>query len=127
MMTLGELIYRLKRLPPDEPCALCSPHSYRGYYDQLAFELDSFRGTRTRTVKDALEEAESALGRTFEGYKGGEYVMKRDTPVWLSNYGEASGFMITELKISNDENRVEIITKSDGWHKDGAYTEIRFR
>ncbi len=41
-MTLEELINRLKELPPDlRMDGLCNPHSYRGYYCELAFERDN--------------------------------------------------------------------------------------
>jgi hypothetical protein len=28
-----------------------------------------------------------AIGKTYTGYKGGEYVMGKVTPVWVANYG----------------------------------------
>ena len=41
------------------------------------------------TISDMLNYAKSAMGNTFEGYKGGEYTMGEDTPCWISPYGES--------------------------------------
>jgi len=57
--------------------------SYRGYYSDLAFE-PSNTGT---TVKALLEVCIASNGKTFDGYKGGDFLMADDTPVWLSKYG----------------------------------------
>lgn len=82
-MTLFELIVRLKELDPGTPVALGTPMSYRGYYSDLAFSPDT-----PRPAADVLADAEKALGRTFIGYKGGEFVMDKVTPVWVAEYGD---------------------------------------
>ncbi len=83
-MNLGELIDQLKQYNPDTKVRLGfgAPHSYRGYYDCLAFEP-----VENTTIGEMLEHAESALGETFEGYKGGTYLMDQRTDVWLAQYG----------------------------------------
>lgn len=83
--TLGELIDTLKRYPEDQvvPLGFSNAHSYRGYYDQLAFEP----ATNT-TVGTMLREAEYAVGGTFQGWKGGEYTMGLSTDVHLANEGD---------------------------------------
>lgn len=83
-MTLGQLIAALEAMPPGTAVAnLTGPHSYRGYYVDLAFELQD--GTR---LKDhLLLECRQAMGRVFQGYKGGDYVMGERTPIWVANYG----------------------------------------
>lgn len=82
-MTLGELI---KLLETEEdrilPIGFDHPHSYRGYYDQLAFEP-----VENITVKKMLEAARSAVGKTFHGYKGGVYPMNEWTTVYIAPYG----------------------------------------
>ena len=83
--SLNDLIYRLEELPQDMPILLGEAHSYRGYYIDLAFA--PLYDTEPRTVKEALKEALLAHGKTFEGYKGGEFTMEGDTPVWYSHYG----------------------------------------
>jgi hypothetical protein len=93
-MTLGKLVDKLSNLPPDMMVnGFESPHSYRGYYHDLAFEpLDE-----TITVERALEIARSCMGEIFEGYKGGEYQMGRKTPIWIALHGR-SGLKIKELR-----------------------------
>ena len=83
-MTLGELIAALEKLDPDlvVPFGFHHPHSYRGYYDQLAFEP-----RENVTVGSMLADAREALGTTYEGWKGGDYTMSEWTDVWLAQEG----------------------------------------
>lgn len=84
-MTLGKLIDRLKGLPAEMPIqGIASPHSYRGYYSDLAFE--GMAGA-TIPVSSALRIAQDCMGEVFEGYKGGDFLMGRNTPIWVANYG----------------------------------------
>jgi hypothetical protein len=83
-MTLGKLIDRLSQLDPAMGIdGLCEPHSYRGYYSDLAFE----RCNDKRTVADVLAMAKDCMGETFQGYKGGNFDMTMSTPVWVADYG----------------------------------------
>lgn len=94
-MTLGKLIDRLSELPAAMPIeGIHNPHSYRGYYCDLAFE----RGDKM-TVEDALKTARGCMGEVFEGYKGGDFQMGRNTPVWLSSYGYCGPRI---MKLSDD-------------------------
>lgn len=83
--TLGELVEWASSFNPTVrlPCLL-NPHSYRGYYSDLAFEADF---TKTKSATELYNLLEGCLGTTFEGYKGGEYTMTKDTLVWIANYG----------------------------------------
>lgn len=83
-MTLGKMINFLSSADPDLLIpSLENPHSYRGYYEDLAFEpSDGFR-----KASDLLADCLSALGKTFEGWKGGDFLMKEDTPVWIAVEG----------------------------------------
>jgi hypothetical protein len=84
-LTLGELIDTLRSMPPDAQVAnLTFPHSYRGYHEDLAFEQKS----GTRLASELLSDCESSLNKIFFGYKGGEYGMVRETPVWIADYGD---------------------------------------
>jgi len=84
-VTLGELIKRLSKESADKvvPLGFAKPHSYRGFYDELAFEP-----VKNITVGEMLKAAKKALGATYTGYKGGEYKMKEWTDVWLAYYGQ---------------------------------------
>lgn len=83
-ITLGDLIRYLERFPANARFAIGfgGPHSYRGYYDELAFERRD-----DVAVRDMLADARGAVGTTYQGYKGGNYTMSLDTPVWLAAYG----------------------------------------
>lgn len=59
------------------------PLSYRGYYSDLSFEPTD----TPINVGTFLEVCRGALGATFEGYKGGDFVMDERTPLWVAPYG----------------------------------------
>ena len=61
-------------------------HSYRGYYDEVAFEPAT--GVSVGKIKQQIERA---FNETFTGYKGGEFQYSADTPVHLAYYGSAEG------------------------------------
>lgn len=83
-MTLGKLIKRLEAMPQDSLIdGLTYAHSYRGYYSDLAFE----RKADKVTVSSLLTECRDAMGQVFEGYKGGDYQMGCNTPLWIAHYG----------------------------------------
>lgn len=84
-MYVKDLIATLKAEPDQErvlPFGFKRAHSYRGYYDQLAFEP-----ARDVTIASMVAEVEGAVGKVFEGYKGGVYEMDQWTACWLANYG----------------------------------------
>lgn len=86
-LCLGELIEALEaELAKGDrrvPLGFTEPHSYRGYYEQLAFEPAA-----NVLVSDMLADAKRALDATYPGYKGGDFTMTKWTEVWLANYGE---------------------------------------
>jgi hypothetical protein len=91
-ITLGKLIKVLKMMPKNTEVAnLNYPHSYRGYYMDLAFEISD----GTRLASDLLVECRATLGKVFEGYKGGYYVMDVHTPIWVANYGLCGEKLLT--------------------------------
>lgn len=77
------------------PLGFGSPHSYRGYYFDLAFEP-----AENVTVASMLTHAKSALGATFTGYKGGEYTMGEYTDCYIAGYGESGGDRIGPVLIA---------------------------
>lgn len=86
--SLGELITALENFHPARtvPVGIANPHSFRGDYSELAFEP-----APASTVAEMLTVAKSALGRTFQGWKGGDYVMDEHTPVWFEMEGSGDG------------------------------------
>lgn len=83
-MTLIELIDFLSKLPYDMKMSfgLANPHSYRGFYNELAFEPAD-----PMTVGEILDVLRSAIGETYSGYKGGQYTMTYETPIWMAHWG----------------------------------------
>lgn len=99
-MTLKELIDALRTHPPKQRVAngFARPHSYRGYYSELAFEPEA-----NTTVGAMLAAAEEALGSTYTGYKGGEYTMGDHVDCYLAeegNTGEEIGLMALKYMLS---------------------------
>lgn len=88
-MTLGGMIARLEGIDAAARVPLSRPHSYRGYYSDLAFELSD-----PRPVAELLAECRAAMGAVFEGYKGGDYAMSALTPVWVADYGRCGDRLI---------------------------------
>lgn len=95
-MYLKELIAFLEKQNPAQvvPVGFHRPHSYRGYYDQLAFEPK-----RSVTIGSMLKCAQQAIGQTFEGYKGGDYTMGEHTDVYLAEYG-STGEQIGQILLA---------------------------
>lgn len=91
--TLGILIDWLKTQNPKLVVkdGFGSPHSDRGSYDELAFTPKD-----EATIGEMLRQAKSAVGKTFTGWKGGDYKMDLDTPVYIGEYGEC-GDAITPI------------------------------
>lgn len=84
-LTLGELIEHLSREPQDRTVTngFGAAFSYRGFYDQVAFPPIG----RT-TVAELFAAARVARGSVYTGYKGGDYRMSSETPVWIAKWGE---------------------------------------
>jgi hypothetical protein len=95
-LTLGALRDVLVEAPSewlvefDDGTPVGTPHSYRGYYSDLAFKDASI----PRKVAEVYPGVLGAIGREFTGYKGGEYRMHEKTPLWRSEYGSASGIAV---------------------------------
>jgi hypothetical protein len=101
--TLGMLIQALKRYDPALPVVIAptiggislgGAASYRGYYEMLAFEPTE----EEHTVAELLVECEAANGKTFTGYKGGDFTMGINTKVWVSAWNDSSGIGIVDVE-----------------------------
>lgn len=110
-MTLGALISALEACKADSYvqfvfAGLCPGRlrSYRGFYDHLAIDPSG----EFRHVGEFLAHAKSVLGSTMTGYKGGEYVMDDDTPVWVAPWGDTSTTRV--VGVQNEDWRVKILT-----------------
>ena len=87
-MTLRDLTQTLECYDPETrvPFGLGNPHSWRGSYDEIAFEI-----VENTTVGEMLQTARAVEGQVMEGYKGGEYRMTLDTAVNIDDGGCYSG------------------------------------
>jgi hypothetical protein len=104
-MSLGQLIDKLKEVRARnnkedatvnfdfEYARPADFSSWRGVYAELALGF-AFDGDYT-TLDDLIARAERAVGHTYDGYKGGEFTMTRDTPVWVANYGNSGSTAVT--------------------------------
>ena len=94
-MNLKELIEQLEKEDLEEVVfyGFKEPHSYRGYYDELAFEPST-----NVTIKEMLICATSCIDKEFEAWKGGSYKMDGLTDVWIANHGEL-GHEISETTL----------------------------
>lgn len=117
--------------------------SYRGYYDHLAIERSGDQPKLTEvatpgrpfdseylgrytpgtsevriaypaTVSELSDALKLAVGETFEGYKGGQYTMTWNTPLWVSEYGDATRRRICAIE-HFDDTRVDLLTKEVAW------------
>jgi len=109
-LTLGELIEKLEKIVKvdgyDSPSvyfdfARFYPtycNSYRGYYEQIAIGYaDGNEGLAPSVVTFMNYLQREVLGEIFTGYKGGEYMMHSDTPVWVASYGHAEPTAVVDV------------------------------
>lgn len=110
-LTLGELLTEIQDLPPDMPVLLDygdaavttgREHSYRGYYSDLSFEPLTLAGKNPTPVRVLLEQVRTALGgRVYRGYKGGDFVMRPDTTLWIASYGTTGRTVVGTARLGD--------------------------
>ena len=112
-LSLGALIERLELLIPNQKAIKekygkeagvhydfeylhpTSIDSWRGSYNELALNF-SQEGEYMR-ISDFLSMLKDCLGKTFQGYKGGDFIMSKDTPIWVANYGNVGNTGISDV------------------------------
>lgn len=98
-ITLGGLIDVLEK-NKDCKISINEPHSYRGYYSDLAFQKCDLY-----PVSELLSEIyNNVLDKDFEGYKGGEYTMTKDVPLWVANWGSCGDAIIAIARVGDELN-----------------------
>jgi hypothetical protein len=114
-MTLGRLIDALEQRPREQivhfDFGYLAPTcfaSYRGFYDHLALGYEEPR--EYPTVAQVLAEARACVGKVFTGWKGGDYRMDLDTPVWVANPGGCPNSCL--VGVDGDEHETVLQT---GW------------
>lgn len=122
-LKLGELIALLEKCEPKTKVSFdfvyfvpdCSIHSWRGSYDELAlgYGPSSLRDGDDPTVEKMLDILKGAVGKEFYGWKGGEYTMHLDTPLWVGNPRDAGHTAIVGVK--DEKWNVFILTEHHEW------------
>lgn len=108
-MRLGDLIKSLETRPEDswlrfDFCGI-SPidvDSYRGFYEDLALVPSEFNQSSDVTVGSFLPTLKRAVGETFEGWKGGDYVMDEKTLLWVAQRGNSNSTAVVGVAWSGD-------------------------
>ena len=101
-MTLGALLKALgDRHGLDLVDGFKNPHCYRGHYEDVAFEPAG----EAMNVCDLIAICKSAIGKTFEGWKGGSFEMDETTPVWIAERGESGRKLVSINKYGLLETR----------------------
>lgn len=123
-LTLGELILKIKPIVIKQAAIIeiykheaqvvydfehlfpTAIDSWRGSYSELA--LDFKAEGESMKITDFLAMLESTVGKEFTGYKGGEFIMSRQTPVWVANYGNSGNTAV--IDVVDNEYEVILIT-----------------
>lgn len=87
--------------------------SWRGSYAELAinYKLSGYDGKQFDqiTVTKFLNILKDCVGKTFEGWKGGGFMMTESTPLWVANDGNVGDTAV--VGIISDEFRIIIETR----------------
>ncbi len=121
-MRLGELIERLEAFPHQDAIVRFSDgrkpyefHSWRGDYAQLTLSegygnIETFDGVPSPkwpvTVGELLIKATRAVGAKFQGWKGGDFTMSVDSPVWADEPGCCDCYAIVGWRTGDDGTMV---------------------
>lgn len=88
-MTLGQMISRYEELGETMVENPGKAMSARAVYAHVGFDYtwreDDEPGEITGT--QAAQKARDVVGKTFEGYKGGNFMMDERCPVWIAQWG----------------------------------------
>lgn len=101
-LTLGVLILKLEAIEDKElqivfddgfyhPVKL---DSWRGSYAELALDYSS--SNEKMMLSPFIWMLKQAIDRAYQGYKGGDFLMSEDTPIWVAGYGVCRGFKTNE-------------------------------
>lgn len=109
-ISLGELIKQIEQIGIERSNGddrhvyydFCSAipttlNSFRGYYEELAL---GYVHQGQMTAKDLLSKLKTAIGKSFTGWKGGNFIMTESTPIWVANSGHVDFTGIVGVKQS---------------------------
>ena len=102
-LTLGDLLHKLNACEMKDNKSvyfdfahleITTFESYRGYYDELALGFGDSGG---KNLLQLILHCQETIGQQFTGWKGGEFIMGKDTPVWVANPGRTGDTMIVDV------------------------------
>ena len=104
-LTLGEFIKKLEAIDKNliirfdfGGLTVAGIDSYRGnYYDLALAFCEPNSNENYTTVDSVLKLCKDAIGKTFTGWKGGEFEMNEDTLLWVANIGYVSNTAIVDV------------------------------
>jgi hypothetical protein len=123
-MTLKQIIDTLAGMPAELPVYFSDGRhpttfdSWRGDYSHLTLYMgdeytpdqpEHWRDLPVLTVAELLEAARNAVGATFEGHKGGDFVMGEDTAVWADSVGRCTWDAIVGARVEADRVVFQIL------------------
>ncbi len=132
-LSLGELIAKLEPIVKLQPARIkewdreavvvydfeylfpTEFRSWRGSYAELALGFADYRRqppAAPMPVTEFLAMCQKTVGATFHGYKGGDYLMGKNTPVWVANWGNSGNTALVE--VVDDDSQVILMT---GWRE----------
>lgn len=89
--------------------------SWRGSYAELALGYDlagynaqTDKKAKEPTVKELIKHLKHAIGSSYTGWKGGDFLMGNSTPLWVANDGNVGSTAIVD--VFNDGYMVYLIT-----------------
>lgn len=71
--------------------------SWRGIYAELAIGYSE--ESVEVTAKEFLEELKESVGKSYTGYKGGDFVMGKATPLHVDNYGHCTDTALVAIEV----------------------------
>jgi hypothetical protein len=57
----------------------------------------------------------TVLDKTLEGYKGGDYRMTAETPVWIGDYSYADGVALVGVELRSKPGEAPIVVLVDNY------------
>lgn len=85
-------------------------YSFNGYGDMVGYQKTSGSSFDPKpfTVSEFLKLAKETVGKTFQGWKGGDFTMGKNTPLHVANDGDCGSTGIVGVR--DDEYTVILVT-----------------
>lgn len=113
-LSLGELILKLEGIlktkdKPDETKVFFDFEylfptefdSWRGIYAELALEFTTYSygedAKKPLSLPAFYQLCKETIGKKFTGYKGGDFVMGKTTPIWVANWGNSGNTALIDV------------------------------